>query len=153
MIATLILKVPVDASVEQTWLGATDWAGQGAWMLGTTVTPVSQNGQGVGGSISAFTGVGRLGFVDTMDITLWDPPRRCHVLHTGKLVQGTGAFEVEPRPDGTATFVWREDLVLPFGALGRLAWPLVKPIFAYGVMVSLKRFARWVPTRNSIAAG
>ena len=153
MIATMILTVPVDASVEQTWLGATDWAGQDAWMRGTKVHPTRQDGQGVGGAISAFTGVGRVGFVDTMEITVWDPPRRCHVLHTGRLVQGTGAFEVEPRGDGQSTFVWREDLVLPFGTLGRLAWPLVKPLFAYGVMVSLKRFARWVPTRGALPAG
>ena len=153
MIATLILKVPVDASVEQTWLGATDWAGQGDWMLGTKVHPTKQDGQGVGGAISAFTGVGRVGFVDTMEITVWDPPHRCHVLHTGKLVKGTGVFEVEARGAGQSTFIWREDLVLPFGALGRLAWPLVKPLFAYGVLVSLKRFARWVPTRGPLPAG
>ena len=150
MIATLVLKVPVDASVEQTWLAATDWAGQGGWMLGTTVRTTHNDGQGVGGAISAFTGLGRIGFVDPMTITRWEPPHRCHVLHTGKLVRGTGAFEVEPSADGTAVFVWREDLVLPFGVLGRLGWLLLKPIFAYGVLVSLKRFARWVPTRNYI---
>ena len=41
-------------------------------------------------------------------------------------------------------FVWREDLELPLGALGRLGWPLVRPVFAYGVQLSLRRFARWV---------
>jgi len=143
MTATLVLTVDVDAPVEQTWAGATDWAGQGEWMLGTRVRPTRNQGQGVGGSIEAFTGVGPLGFLDTMDITLWEPPHRCHVLHTGKLVKGTGAFEVEPRGE-QSTFVWREDLELPLGRLGELAWPLVKPIFAYGVQLSLKRFARWV---------
>jgi hypothetical protein len=79
-----------------------------------------------------------------MEITLWEPPRRCHVLHTGRLVKGTGAFEVESRGPQRSTFVWREDLELPLGLLGRLGWPLVKPFFAYGVKLSLKRFARWV---------
>ena len=144
MTASLVLRVDVDASVEQTWAGATDWANQGEWMLGTTVRPTRQGGQGVGGAIEAFTGVGRLGFLDTMDITVWEPPRRCHVLHTGRLVRGTGEFDVEPRGQGLATFVWREDLELPLGALGRAGWPLVKPAFAYGVQVSLRRFARWV---------
>jgi hypothetical protein len=144
MTATLVLTVDVDAPAEQTWAGATDWAGQGQWMLGTTVRPTAQGGQGVGGGIEAFTGLGRLGFLDRMEITLWEPPRRCHVLHLGRVVRGTGAFEVEPRGEGRSVFVWREDLELPLGVLGRLGWPLVRPVFAYGVQLSLRRFARWV---------
>lgn len=144
MAASLALRVDVDASPEEVFAGATDWAGQGEWMLGTKVWPTRYRGQGVGGSIAAWTGVGPLGFLDTMDITRWDPPRACHVLHTGTLVRGTGAFEVEPRGEGKATFVWSEELELPFGALGRVGWTLGKPVFAAGVTASLKRFARWV---------
>lgn len=143
MPTTLVLTVDVDAPVEQTWAGATDWAGQGQWMLGTSVRPTREGGQGVGGEIEAFTGVGRLGVLDRMTITRWEPPYRCHVLHTGRLVRGTGAFEVEPRGAGSR-FVWREDLELPLGLLGRLGWLLVRPVFAYGVRLSLARFARWV---------
>lgn len=152
MTATLVLRVDIDAPVEHTWAGATDWANQGQWMLGTQVRPTQQGGQGVGGAIAAFTGIGRFGVLDTMDITLWEPPRRCHVLHTGRLVKGTGAFEVESRGTGLSTFVWREDLELPLGLLGRAGWLLVRPIFAYGVRLSLTRFGRWVeagrPARN-----
>ena len=144
MTATLVLTVDVDAPVEQTWAGVTDWAGQGEWMLGTRVWPTDQGGQGVGGGIEAFTGVGPLGFLDRMEITLWEPPRRCHVLHLGRVVRGTGAMEVEPLPGDRSRFVWREDLDLPLGLLGRLGWPLVRPAFAFGVQLSLKRFARWV---------
>ena len=144
MTATLVLTVDVDAPVEQTWAGATDWAGQGEWMLGTTVRPTHRDGRGVGGRIEAFTGVGRLGFLDRMEITIWEPPHRCHVVHTGRVVRGTGAFEVHPRGERGSTFLWREDLELPLGALGRHGWPLVKPLFAFGVQLSLKRFARWV---------
>ena len=152
MTATLVLTVDVDAPVERTWAGAVDWAGQGDWMLGTRVRPTRAGGQGVGGAIEAFTGFGPLGFLDTMDITLWEPPHRCHVLHTGRLVKGTGAFEVEALPAGRSRFVWREDLELPLGALGRLGWPLVRPVFAYGVQLSLRRFARWVEAGRSAAA-
>src|SRR3712207_8343574 len=48
------------------------------------------------------------------------------------------------RSEGRSAFVWREDLELPFGPLGRLGWLLGKPLFAYGVQLSLRRFARWV---------
>jgi hypothetical protein len=139
--ATLVLAVDVDATVEQTWQAVTDWAAQGEWMLGTRVRPTAQDGQGVGGGIEAFTGVGPLGFLDTMVITRWESPHRCDVLHTGRVVRGTGTFEVRPRGQRSA-FVWREDLELPLGLLGRVGWLLVKPLFAYGVQLSLRRFAR-----------
>ena len=150
--ATLVLTVDVDAPAEDTWAAATDWATQGDWMLGTTVRPTHQDGQGVGGRIEAYSGRRPFGFLDTMEITLWQPPRACHVLHTGRVVRGTGAFEVEPRGDGRSRFLWREDLDLPLGILGRIAWPLVKPFFAYGVKLSLRRFATYVSDRRTRAA-
>ncbi len=144
MTAFLELTVDVDAPVEDTWAGATDWSRQGEWMLGTKVCPTALDGQAVGGRIEAFTGLGRLGFLDTMDITVWEPPYRCHVLHTGRIVRGTGEFEVRGRGDRRSTFVWREGLELPLGVVGRLGWPVVRPVFAAGVQASLKKFARWV---------
>ncbi len=144
MTATLVLTVPVAAPAAATWAGAVDWDGQGAWMLGTRVRGTAQGGVGVGGGIEAFTGLGPFGFLDTMEITAWEPPRRCLVRHTGRLVRGTGAFEVEERGAQASVFVWREDLELPLGAFGRLGWLLVRPVFAAGVRLSLRRFARWV---------
>ena len=141
--ATLVLHVDVDAPVEQTWTAATDWANQGEWMLGTKVWPTLHDGIGVGGRLEAYSGKRPLGFLDTMEITRWEPPQRCDVLHTGRVVRGTGTFIVESRGD-RSRFVWREDLDLPLGLLGRLGWLLVKPFFAYGVQLSLKRFARHV---------
>ena len=144
MTAHLELTVDVDAPVAATWAGAVDWDHQGEWMLGTTVKGTAQDGKGEGGGIEAFTGLGRLGFLDTMVITTWEPPYRCYVLHTGKVVKGTGEFEVRERGEGRSTFVWREDLELPLGAVGRAGWPVVRPVFAFGVQKSLEKFARWV---------
>jgi carbon monoxide dehydrogenase subunit G len=140
---TLQLTVDVDAPAQQTWVAVVDWDSQGDWMLGTTVT----GGYGEGARIEAYTGRKPLGFLDTMEITLWQPPRACHVRHTGRVVRGTGAFEVEPRGDVRSRFIWREDLDLPLGVLGRLGWVLFKPFFAYGVKLSLKRFAAQVAQR------
>ena len=144
MTATLVLTVPVAAPAADVFAGATDWDGQGEWMLGTRVKGTAQGGVGVGGGVEAFTGVGPLGFLDTMTITVWDPPRTCDVLHTGRLVRGTGSFSVQEVGPRQSVFVWREDLELPLGVLGRLGWPLVRPLFAAGVRLSLRRFARWV---------
>ena len=144
MTAHLELTVDVEAPVEATWAGAVDWDHQGEWMLGTRVWGTTQGGQGEGGGIEAFTGVGKLGFLDTMVITTWEPPYKCYVLHTGRVIKGTGEFEVRDRGQGRSTFVWREDLELPLGAFGKAGWPVVKPVFAFGVQKSLEKFARWV---------
>ena len=140
MAVTLELTVDVDAPAQQTWDAVVDWDRQGDWMLGTTV----RGGHGLGARVEAYTGRRPLGFLDTMEITLWQPPRACHVVHTGRVVRGTGAFEVEARGAARSRFLWREDLDLPLGLLGRLGWPLVRPAFAFGVQLSLRRFGRWV---------
>ena len=145
----LVLTVDVNASAEQTWEGVTDWSRQGEWMLGTRVRGTGQDGVGVGGGIEAFTGVKRLGFLDTMQITVWEPPYRCEVLHTGRVVRGTGVFEVRERGEGRSTFVWSEVLDLPLGLVGRAGWPLIRPLFARAVQISLNRFGRWVEAGRS----
>ncbi len=151
MTVALSITVPVAAPAAEVFAAATDWPGQGEWMLGTTVEATAQGGVGVGGGISAFTGVGRLGFLDTMVITRWEPPVRCDVLHTGRVVRGTGVFEVRPTGPATSDFVWSEELDLPLGALGRAGWVLVRPGFALGVRLSLRRFARWVEAGRPVA--
>ena len=147
MPVSLELSVDVAAPAQRTWDAAVDWAGQGEWMLGTTVRPTAGDGRGVGARVEAFTGVGPLGFVDRMEITAWKPPYRCSVVHLGRVVRGTGDFLVRERGPEASTFVWREDLELPLGLLGRLGWPLVRPLFLFGVRLSLRRFARWVEAR------
>ena len=136
------LEVDVDGPVERTWAAATDWDRQGEWMLGTTVRGTEQDGRGVGGGIRAVTGLGRLGIVDSMVITGWEPPHGAYVTHTGRIVRGTAAFEVRERPGGS-TFVWSERLDLPLGAVGRFGFRLLRPAFLWGLRLSLRRFAGW----------
>jgi uncharacterized protein YndB with AHSA1/START domain len=143
LVPDLTLHVDVDAPIDRTWAGVVDWDRQGEWMLGTRVEAGEQDGRGVGGTLRAFTGLGPIGFWDSMVITAWDPPHRCEVRHTGRVVRGSGTFAVEARPGGSR-FVWSEHLELPLGALGRAGWPLVRPAFAAGVQHSLNRFARFV---------
>jgi Polyketide cyclase / dehydrase and lipid transport len=138
----IVLEVDVAAPVERTWSAATDWDRQGEWMLGTRVSSTEQGGRGVGGGIRAVTGFGPFRVADTMEITGWTPPHGAYVRHTGRVVRGTGAFEVRERPGGS-TFIWSEKLDLPLGALGRLGWRLVRPAFGWGLRRSLRSFAAW----------
>lgn len=142
--AHVSLDVIIDAPPEQVFAAITAWADQGAWMLGTRVELREGDGRSVGSQIAAWTGLGPIGFWDTMVITRWEPPVRVDVLHTGAVVRGTGTMEVVALPDHRSRFIWSEDLDLPLGVVGRLGWPVAKAPFLAGVRASLQRFARLV---------
>jgi Polyketide cyclase / dehydrase and lipid transport len=147
--ARIAVDVMVDAPPQLVWDAITDWPRQSEWMLGTTVRATDLGGVGVGGGIEAFTGVGKVGFLDTMVITEWDPPRRCVVRHTGAVVKGLGIFEVVALPGNRSRFVWAEELDLPLGTLGRVGWPIVRPGFAWGVRRSLGKLARDIEQQHA----
>ena len=133
-------QVHVRADPHDVWNLMTDWSRQHEWIWATQV----RGGQGLGATVVGWTGVGPLGFTDTMIISEWDPPLRCVVRHTGRMVRGSGIFEVIPV--GTeCEFRWTEDLELPLPpALGKLAGLVIRPIAERGLASSLRRFARLV---------
>ncbi|WP_239514279.1 SRPBCC family protein [Streptosporangium sp. 'caverna'] len=136
------ISVSVDAHArpERVFSVLTDWSRHDEWMLLTRAHVAAGDGRSAGSRLAAFTGVGPVGFTDTMEITEWDPPRTVKVRHTGRLVRGTGTFRVLPR-EGGSTIVWEEDLDLPFGPVGRLGRPLVGPLSAPLLRLSLRRLA------------
>jgi carbon monoxide dehydrogenase subunit G len=131
--------VLVNAAPERVWQVAMDWSRQREWMLGTQVS----GGTGAGAEVVARTGIGPVGFADTMVITQWDPPRRCVVRHTGRIVRGLGIFEVVPSGQ-QSEFRWTERLRLPWPLSGRLGRWTVAPVARWGLGASLRRFARLV---------
>ena len=135
-----VAQVHVAADPHDVWDLVTDWSRQHEWIWATKV----RGGQGLGATVVGWTGVGPVGFTDTMVISEWDPPLRCVVRHTGRVVRGSGIFEVIPV--GTeCEFRWTEDLELPLPpALGRLAWLAVRPVAEWGLASSLRRFAKLV---------
>jgi len=136
-------EASVDLSLDPqaAWDTVMDWERQSRWMLFTRVWATGNDGQGVGGGVAARTSVGPVGFTDDMVITHWDPPRECTVKHLGTVVRGTGTFAVRPAPGGS-TFVWSEDVIPPFGRLGRLAWLLVRPGFELMMRISFNRLTK-----------
>lgn len=129
-------RVYLPQPAQRVWQAVVDWPAQEQWMPGTRV----RGGHGVGASVVARTGIGPAAFTDTMVITGWDPPRRCVVRHTGRLVRGDGIFEVVPLGGGSE-FWWTERLELPLGAAGRAGWRVIGPLAQWGLTVALRRFA------------
>lgn len=97
----LVRDVIVDAPPEVVFAALTDWPTQGQWMLGTRVWS-DGSGQGVGAQLSAFTGVGRLGFLDTMEITEWEPLGWCASCTPGGSSAAPASSRCSPCPMGAA---------------------------------------------------
>ncbi|HJT03633.1 MAG TPA: SRPBCC family protein [Pseudonocardiaceae bacterium] len=139
-------RVDVDALPETVFAAATDWERQHEWMLGTTVRVCRGDGHSIGSEVQAVTGIAGIGVADRMQITVWDAPSRCEMRHLGRVVRGIGIFAVRPRGRDAATFEWTEQLELPLGTLGQWGWPLIRPLFSWGLRLSLDRFAAFCRT-------
>ena len=89
--AELVVSQVIGAPAQRVWDVLTDWSVHHEWMLLTR----AEGGRAEGESVAAFTGIGPIGFLDTMTITVWEPPQRAVVRHTGRVVRGSGSFEVQ----------------------------------------------------------
>jgi len=141
----LVERIDVDAPPEKVWALLTDWERQGDWMLATDVRTVDGPAQRLHGRLAARTGLPlpggrRIGVLDTMIITRWEPPRLVEVQHTGRIVRGPGTFEVLPRGEHS-TVVVTETWYLPYGYLGVAGWFLSRPAVVWGLRRSLQRLA------------
>jgi hypothetical protein len=129
--ARLQCEVEVAAPAGEVWDYVTDWPRQQEWIPMTRVENLD-DARGLGGRFRAWTGLGPIGFWDPMVITTWertpDGGGLCEVLHRGAVVKGEGEFGVVALGEDRSRFVWAEMVVIPFGALGALAWRFVGPV-------------------------
>ncbi|MGI5203850.1 SRPBCC family protein [Spirillospora sp. CA-108201] len=114
----------------------TDWPRHAEWMPFTS----AEGGDKVGDELRARTGVGPVGFLDTMVITDWRAGRRVAVRHTGRVVRGEAFFKVVPEGSGSRV-VWAERVDLPLGPLGRAAWLVAGPVVRAFMTIGLRRLA------------
>lgn len=141
MKADLSLAQRVKAPQEKVFAEIINWPGQSAWMLGTKVWVTKNNGVGVGGEFAAFTGIGKLGLLDPMQITHWKPPSEVSILHLGKIIKGTGEMKIEKISENESNFVWSESLEIPLGVIGFIGYKIIEPFFKIAIKKSLKKFA------------
>ncbi len=145
MIGKVTASVDVRAPVPDVFAAMVDLASQDRWILATTLFALGGDVDvpEVGSKIAALTGLAGLGVLDTMTVTVYEPPHRWETVHTGNAFKGIGIFRVEPAPRG-ATATWAEEVELPLGMLGGLAWKVAKPIVRMALTASLRRLARGV---------
>ena len=137
-------RVHIHRPVAQVWDLLIDWESQPDWMQDAkSVTVTSPNRTGVGVTIDVPTNIA-LGItvLDVMEVTEWEEQRKIAVRHTGKVIKGSGAFEVAPTrlPDGAegTIFTWWEDIDAPLGAFGDAiarftAVPVVSFVFRHSL--------------------
>ncbi len=127
--------VHVPAPPEQVFALITDWPRHREWMFMTSARQVGT------GRVEAYTGIRPFGFLDVMTITAWEPPTLVRMRHIGRLVRGEGVIRVQAR-EGGSRVIWGERLRPPFGPLGRVLWPLARPVTVMLARRSLRKLGR-----------
>lgn len=142
MAVRVAATVDVRAPIEGVFAAMIDLPSQDKWILATRLFALDSGVEvpGVGSQIAALTGLAGIGVLDTMTVTVYDPPHRWETSHTGNAIKGVGIFTVEPGPRG-ARVTWAEEVELPFGVVGRLGWVVVKPVVRWALAASLRRLA------------
>ena len=133
----IAMSLSIDAPIEKVWESLANWESQGTWMVQTTVQVTSEIREGVGTKIAAFTGIGKFGVMDHMEVTKWEPPYICDVLHTGKIIKGTGRFQLSAIDSKRTRFDWSEEILAP-----RALFLLIAPGLYAGVRLSLANLSR-----------
>jgi hypothetical protein len=139
----IAMSLVIDAPIQTVWAALADWESQSEWMLQTTVEVTSDIREGVGTSIAAFTGIGKIGIMDHMTVTAWSPPTVCDVVHTGKIIKGTGRFELTELTPQSTRFDWSEEVLAP-----RALFLLIAPGLYVGVRISLSALRRQLQQRK-----
>lgn len=145
IIKHLSVNIIINAPEKVIFDEVTNWARQEKWVYLTKVRGLGNDANALGGRLEAFTGIGRIGFVDTMTITKWENNKLCEVTHTGNIVKGRGVFEVSVK-DSLNFFTWDEYVELPFGFIGILGWIFIKPVAKLGLWLSLKKLKKQIET-------
>lgn len=116
-----------------------------------------------GWGFSAWTGLGPLGFRDTMVMVVWQPPGddrsagRFRIVKTGRLLAGWADVRLTPGPYGGTHVAWRELVtVRGLGPLRRLVEPVegwvAQQLYACVVDAMLEVAAK-PPAQPAVPAG
>jgi carbon monoxide dehydrogenase subunit G len=136
------LSQPIAAPRRTVWDVLTDWERQAEWMVDAlAVEVITPYRTGVGVTVVCPTRILGVTVRDVLRVTRWVEDEVLEVVHLGKVIKGTAAFELHD--SGTGTRVeWWEHIDPPLGAFGALvADRVIAPLTAAVFRRSLRRFA------------
>jgi hypothetical protein len=118
--------VEIDAVAEDIWPYLVDWENLDRWMREAGDFRLTGGlREGVGVEAEATVRIAGLATRDRIRVIRWEPPSILEIEHLG-WVRGFGYLELSPlQPRGTHVF-WREQLIPPWGLLGRLGMRLFR---------------------------
>ncbi len=98
----IVREVPLTPA--ETWHRLTAWERHAEFVPLTKIALTSHG-------FDAFTGVGRLGFHDPMEVVESREPSYCRLEKRGRVVKGWAELSVEPH-EGGSRVTWREDIMM-----------------------------------------
>lgn len=150
------LDVPCAAPREVVWDVLVDWERQAEWMVDAKAVHVlTPQREGVGVTVRCPTNLMGITVQDVMRVTRWDQHEVLEVTHLGRVITGTGAFELRDGPGDGTTIHWWEEVDPPLGALGEwgastLVAPIIRRIFTRS-LTNLAGMAEREALRRSLA--
>lgn len=140
------VQVEITAPRAVVWDVLTTWERQPEWMLDAQAVHVlTPDREGVGVTIRCPTNLLGVTVQDVMRVTGWVDERYLEVTHLGRVITGTGAFELADTDSGGTLLTWWEQIDPPLGTVGEWAAstfvaPIVRAIFRRS-LVNLKDLA------------
>jgi uncharacterized protein YndB with AHSA1/START domain len=152
-VAPVHVRRTVPTPLGPVWDTLTDFGAYGRWIpltsMRTDPPPVR-----LGWGFAGFTGLGPVGFLDSMLVVRWEPPAdgaaRFSVRKTGRVLRGWADVSLTESDAGGTEVVWREEIVPRPEPLGRLVAPASDRVTARLVADALDRMldaaATWTTT-------
>ena len=131
--APVEVRRTVPTPLDAVWGTLTDFAAYGRWIPLTSMR-TDPGPARLGWAFGGFTGLGPIGFLDSMLVVKWEPPSdgeaRFAVRKTGRVLRGWAEVRLVATDAGGTDVVWREEIVPRPETLGRLAAPAADRVTA-----------------------
>ena len=131
--APVEVRRTVPTPLHAVWDALTDFAAYGRWIPLTSMR-TDPGPARLGWAFGGFTGLGPVGFLDSMLVVKWEPPldgeARFAVRKTGRVLRGWADVRLAATDAGGTDVVWREEIVPRPETLGRLAAPAADRVTA-----------------------
>ena len=131
--APVEVRRTVPTPLDAVWDTLTDFAAYGRWIPLTSMR-TDPGPARLGWAFGGFTGLGPVGFLDSMLVVKWEPPlgreARFAVRKTGRVLRGWADVHLASTGAGGTDVAWREEIVPRPETIGRLVAPVADRVTA-----------------------